>query len=411
MPILLTDLPNELIEAIVAALCGDLDASPGTLASGINPGHGCLSCDRTRLAALNALCRTSRLFYEISLPHLYHRVSPGSNCRMLLRTLVTRPDLAQHVRSLCWVGMGCYRPLAAIREELQNDKAVVGAFVDRMEEFLATLPPEVRREFEGNAERELGLFLRHYTNIPLDIAITFLPNIETLIAELDQAPIFLFCSPGMLPRLRQLYLSYSDVRGVLRMWMILRLLEATRDSLETVVLQMCDTKIQPYLFPFRWDAYDDQFEALDVPEEPTKLGYFKFTVPNVTRLAIRDWILDHRVLRLMFATFPNIAHLHFQIVGPRCLGRNDRCLQNPLHWIAAVFRSPDCVPKLRCFVLEVEETFDTWEKWWNESTSRSLIEAMENRGVEFEFRHPKPRLKRVVPGRLRLMSRSERGEA
>jgi hypothetical protein len=95
MPLSLLDLPTETIMMVLDALCMHC-LDPG-LHSPCGEGDRGISL-YIRQAALLALARTSRQLNVLATPHLYHE--PVGKTTLLMRTLVERPDLALHVRSI-----------------------------------------------------------------------------------------------------------------------------------------------------------------------------------------------------------------------------------------------------------------------------------------------------------------------
>ncbi|KAK4042864.1 hypothetical protein C8A01DRAFT_13605 [Parachaetomium inaequale] len=93
-----SNLPDELIGAIVQRLC--LSCTPREE----DPSCSCEDTnqrDRGRVAALAALCQTSRQLNSLATVHLYHHPLCTRRAAVLAQTLVARKDLARHVKHLC----------------------------------------------------------------------------------------------------------------------------------------------------------------------------------------------------------------------------------------------------------------------------------------------------------------------
>ncbi|KAK0642140.1 hypothetical protein B0T16DRAFT_225442 [Cercophora newfieldiana] len=97
----LSQLPVEILLAICAQLCHHC-SEPDTRDLSPTREH---SEKRLHLAALASLCRTSKAFYEIASPYLYHfvyhhRDDSGKLLPSLIRTVIQRPDLASLIQHI-----------------------------------------------------------------------------------------------------------------------------------------------------------------------------------------------------------------------------------------------------------------------------------------------------------------------
>ncbi|KAL2115431.1 hypothetical protein VTJ04DRAFT_9686 [Mycothermus thermophilus] len=324
MPVLLTNLPDELLEAIVAALCGTHSDYPIDIPGCTYRTYGrCPPCDEARYVGLKSLCLTSRRFYNIAHSHIYHHVSLSNDWWNPLRKFATQPALARSVRSLCWANVN-NNPVSngVIYKDIQRDKRLV-----------------------------LSLY--------------------AVLKKYDPR-IAMRCYKGLFA--------------------------AARDSLETVVLDMCCIKTR--ICPFRWLEYKTEGRGQVEWEsgwQEDKEGH-EITLTRVTHLTIVNWILESGPLCGLLASFPNVTHMHIRILGPAIPERVPspripeerfwRYMQEPLPRITAIFRSLDRAPKLQSLVLEVGATFNGWIRWWNETDAREFETEMEARGVRVEFRHP-----------------------
>src|SRR5690349_11335034 len=95
-----SDLPVELIEEIVGGLC--IACTPIETRCCYNSSCNCAEmgpADLARISALASLCLTSHHLNNIATQHLYHHVH-GQQWWLLARTLLSRKDLAQLIRSI-----------------------------------------------------------------------------------------------------------------------------------------------------------------------------------------------------------------------------------------------------------------------------------------------------------------------
>jgi hypothetical protein len=406
MPVLLTHLPNELLEAIVAALCGThsdypIDI-PGCTDRTYGPGctdrtYGrCPPCDEARYVGLKSLCLTSRRFYNIAHLHIYHHVSLSNDWWNPLRKFATQPDLARSVRSLCWANVN-NNPVSngVIYKDIQRNKRLVHSLYAVLKKY------GTRWSLSKSKRDALRPFISPRSGLTIELLTALLPNLETLVAEVHPRTGFQFCTPGSLPRLRRIHLRcYSvdkiDPRIAMRCYK--GLFAAARDSLETVVLDMCCVKTR--ICPFRWLEYKTEGRGQVEREsgwQEDEEGH-EITLTRVTHLTIVNWILESGPLCGLLASFPNVTHMHITILGPAIPERIPspripeerfwRYMQEPLPRITAIFRSLDRAPKLQSLVLEVGATFNGWIRWWNETDAREFETEMEARGVRVQFRHP-----------------------
>ncbi len=160
--------------------------------------------------ALLQLTRTCKLLSTVATPHLYHRPLT-SRWWLLARTLVARPDLALHVRSL-----------------LDNEKVRERPFAGR--EPPEAFPAEVLRRFPDSAlaratDEERDAIVD--TRVPWQVQTSWCDSSETLdmlvslctaVREIDARTrtfntpnMFIWSAPGSLPELKHLTLRHLSL--------------------------------------------------------------------------------------------------------------------------------------------------------------------------------------------------------
>ncbi|KAL2264721.1 hypothetical protein VTJ83DRAFT_7231 [Remersonia thermophila] len=198
----INDLPNELLDAILRELS-------------LGHAHG----------TLKSLCLASRRLHSVAIPHLYRHLVVPTKWLHLARTLVARPDLAAHGRSLhtrCLYGYYRERRIKEEDKDTIHDPRLRAAFLKRRRVYLAGLPKSYQCYSDDDGDDPyahptrsnqwdlvtFGILLDGDHNLPLDLITSLLPNLETIDAWIDGGAAFRFCTPGSLPRLRRVLLNY-----------------------------------------------------------------------------------------------------------------------------------------------------------------------------------------------------------
>ncbi|KAL2269213.1 hypothetical protein VTJ83DRAFT_4059 [Remersonia thermophila] len=421
----LYDLPNELLEAIVAAICRDrnpdldrstcLDRNSCDCPPAPPLGQNAPPCHRRLKATLTALCLTSRRLSAVATRHLYHHLEQPYLWMKLVPTLATRPDLARHVRSLRWVNAGA-RFINGSDYGFSGDNAIlVELFEKRRAQYLAACPSY--GETRDQAAREVTfeqLFFRD-SDLVLSLIASMLPNLEALAIHPAGSQDLRFNKPGSLPRLRHLHLGAC-------FWMTdaERVFAAAGHNLETVVLEMeyyyesssGRERLQIYAPEMETgpqlqgeEGAEEGAQELEDQPAPRHVEGFgvDFAVPSVTHLTVRDSELHPDLMVDFFVAFPHLTHLHFRLGGPSGLSWTDSWEEHvqeyeqekpALSEIVSLFRSrkPKGFPRLRSFVLEItgNPTDWDWKRWWDVKEARKLRREMEERGVNFEVWAPMP---------------------
>ncbi|KAL1844202.1 hypothetical protein VTJ49DRAFT_3858 [Mycothermus thermophilus] len=404
----LHDLPTETLDTIVATICRDrnsdlsaltcTDRSPCDCPPVPPPGQNLPPCHRRRRTALWSLCLTSRRLYAVAVPHLYHHLEQPYHFywSLLARTLAERPDLGRHTRSLRWNGDYVDPVPSDLWTDFWHETALVDFFSNRRDEYLVTCPDEQYCRGPGevreaaNSEVTFSTLLGGDESLVLALITSMLPNLEMLVAKHSNDNIgFRFSKPGSLPRLRYLHLQgrkYLDIPAAKRVFI------AARDTLDTVVLEMCPLLSDEELEHIRSRENQEESEDND-SEEPEEEGGeeqgegegeveeanqelqdflathrvdnagYHIIIPRVTHLTITDCALDIIDLWKIFITFPNVAHFHFKLAGPQPSSFDWNCYETAVReheqappWeLVAFFRSrnPKCAPRLQSFILEI----------------------------------------------------------
>lgn len=149
--------------------------------------------ERRDIVTLAALCLTSKHINAFATPHLYHRPT----CRqwpLLARTLLSRPDLAGHVRHLC----------------LRDWISVYFALPD------PTFPVEVAEYWDGKVDYHVeagpgaAAECLEADNIELSLVLPLCPNIEELDVPLGYGDALCFSDAGPMRKLRTVVAAYDD---------------------------------------------------------------------------------------------------------------------------------------------------------------------------------------------------------
>ncbi|KAL2121434.1 hypothetical protein VTJ04DRAFT_5461 [Mycothermus thermophilus] len=399
MPFPLNHLLPELLEHIVAQICRGHGDPSSPIPTCIDPGHGCLPCDVERRAALRSLCLTSRRLYHVSLPHLYHHLAPNNRGQwwFLARTLAERPDLARYGRSLCFK-----RHEAADENgqaELWARPAIVRHFSKCKNEYFASLPETLDAELKRSEMVRVSYYNLPYAahHLASDLLVSLLPNLETLAVVLRKNLAFRFCSRGSLPRLRHVRLKHSTGWFSFYMTNVLRVFAAGRETLETVVIQMCDPilpqtpggpeqEAERESHPESGGEEEEEGEEEDdVEPDGSSVTHRHLSnlrtlhLPQVWSLSISNHAVNISMLAVMFTSFPNITHLRFAISGTRT------AIRTTASSLTEILRLPNAAPALESLTLVLWVMPTQWEAWWDENKAKEFLAVMDGRGIKVEF--------------------------
>ncbi|KAH7118629.1 hypothetical protein B0J13DRAFT_196476 [Dactylonectria estremocensis] len=190
----LMKLPNETLEALCWCLCSHcFDRGNDSNLPGIK--------------ALSALSKTCRRLRDIAQPVLFHYFDPSSeNPVPLLRNLLARPDLAANIQEACigeWdIGMGLSS------EDIKFCESTMAMF-----SHPDGSPFNVSASWFSTEYVVPGhdiLFVSQPEVALAAIAMTLMPNVQTLELEVGYHWRFPFCLPGSLPHLTKLDFRHGD---------------------------------------------------------------------------------------------------------------------------------------------------------------------------------------------------------
>lgn len=155
-----------------------------------------------RIATLSAMTKTCTALRHIAQPYMYHypRIRGPAVYKLLLRTLVERPDLGQYINELSAFEMDCSR--IEFISKFERDR------VDRERQILGHIKECDR--YHDPPSRGKRVKVKYNANLLLTtILLPFGANLQTLHLEVDKNCNFSH-KPGSLPRLKELVVKYSD---------------------------------------------------------------------------------------------------------------------------------------------------------------------------------------------------------
>ncbi|KAL1837884.1 hypothetical protein VTJ49DRAFT_3288 [Mycothermus thermophilus] len=428
----LSTLPIELLDAIVTVICRERTNYDGnvTIPRCV---HACCSLpalppappgesqqdsaqrveewNYQRQFALASLCLTSRRLHSVALPHLYHHPKPTAKWWLLVRTLVARPDLAAHARSLEFhvpERLSLKREVDQKQEQAARDPLLRAAFLKRRRAYLATLhrgPTVCRtdrrmrslhhrdlesRRYESEVVNLETLFWPPmsfeygYHHLPWDLLLSLLPNLEVLTASIGWAPAFRFCKPGSLPHLQHIDLSYRGEccwdSNAMRLDWAVRLFRAAGDRLESVDLRrfgkcgpLTRAPHPPQQQEEEEEEEEDDYKDEENDEEKADQGLL--ILPHVTRVTYRESCMFSEPLKNVISAFPNATHLELSY----CRYRYEVEEHLELDHISSVLR--DHAPRLQFFRFDAR-TYQNWEE--GEEQVKSFLEDLKARGIKCE---------------------------
>jgi len=237
------------------------------------------------LSTLWSLCLTSRHFNDIATRHLYHcpfGAHDADTWWLLARTLISRPDIAAHVRELHLHKFHELEEPAPPREI--SDLFASGLLVRNGHS--GRTPPSASDEQRWTLPR----LMRGEPASCIDLMINVCPNLETLEATVDifddakwyYIPLFTFCQPQSMPALRNLTIIPKKIRDGMSFDYILDLLKAA-----------------PYLASICCSGL-------------TSCDGLGFELCHVTSLDLKSSAIDDDSLADIFRSFPNLETFSYQ---------------------------------------------------------------------------------------------------
>lgn len=334
------DLPLELVEGIVAALC--VECAPAEerccFDSSCYCGDDHVKVNAERISSLASLCLTSRSLNSVATRHLYHRL-PCKKWWLLARTLIARWDLAQLAKGMRFGNHG-----VVSKEDCPPE--VLAYFEEEREAYLDGLPEGVRDEaLDRLNENDL------YTgngNIELDIMTSLCPNLETLHATVGYFDVFRFCTLYSMKKLHSIALSHADTELGMHLGNFALLFEAA-PNITNIIFHML-----------------------------ASAGDLGFTLDKVTNLDLKWSTIGSESLVNVLSAFPNLETFRYGMGG---------ALVGYDQFTAAEARDAFLVhaPNLKSVCLDAENN-DQYDEEWDEAGMGELGQVLEQRGVRFEFR-------------------------
>ncbi|KAK5662260.1 hypothetical protein OQA88_8165 [Cercophora sp. LCS_1] len=217
----LKDLPNELVVRTAESLCTHCTSPAGTRLCpddclDVSPHCGSRSTNPQEIvkassAALSALRLVSRRFREIATRILYHR--PSTSKRWLLaRTLINRPDLALHVKSLVF-------------PEAFTDPADVASIPDEVKEYYRAKISEYANSLDGpdgfinelarrwGGSDSFNVLVEGNDFYHVTLLASLCANVEVVEAVAGSVEGFHFSAPGSLMKPHTLGMCHHDTEG------------------------------------------------------------------------------------------------------------------------------------------------------------------------------------------------------
>lgn len=311
------------------------------------------------LSTLWSLCLTSRQLNDIATRHLYHRpfgAHYADTWWLFASTLISRPDMAAHVKEL---HLDEFHDLEgpALPEEI-SDSFVSDLLVSNGRSGNA--PPPASDEQRWTLTRLRG----HEEASCADLMVSLCPNLETFEAAIDifddvlwqYIPLFRSCQPRSMPALRNLTIFPKKTRGGMSFGCIWKLLKAA-PNLTTICcsdLASCDG-----------------------------LG---FEMRHVTSLDLRSSAIDDDSLANVFRSFPNLETFAYQ--------------SGPEHGEIPFFPwqiegTLQFAPKLKKLTLDLAEDEMLWDfedvQEFTDENWEDLEKVLNQRGIAFHYKRCKSR--------------------
>jgi hypothetical protein len=349
------NLPMEIVEQVFDELCihhiQHLRDHSLEAASSLAPYKNLLekrTAEASCIAALGALCQTSKQFQELATWRLYHTLDGrtiSSKWWLVARTLSTRKDLAGLVRHLM------LHDLTAPKVPLPVE---VTAYFAEQVATARTIDPDMVFTEDSLAEEDAACFDgNNMYGAHLAIMTGLCPNLETLdIETLGRTTAFAFCQPASMPSLRSIRVFYYDTEGGYDLSTVEPLLLAAPNlSLLCCETTGCESEL------------------------PSGLK-----LEHLTTLKLQQCIMDAGDFAHILRLCPNLQVLVYD-GGGACQGYEQFTPQEAAEAVLAL------TPKLRSFSLDLCEWADTGLD--EDFDEEDMIEAKEmleeRRGIECKF--------------------------
>lgn len=374
---LFKDLPFEVVVRIAETLCLHCTAPPlcacasrcnHTLRDYISfTGISIEEARVARIRALGALCLTSRHLRDAAVPHLYH-CPYAQRWPFLVRTLLRRPDLARHVKTL-------HLPDRPGKTHALPPQ-VAHYFRTQVATYLATLPDEASRSdflygladdarniLDGDSGRngddiDGGLGDRDGLEgvDEFSLVASLCPRVE-LVKAVDACgtgPLFIFgdgaspvSSVGGLPYLHTVELAHWDDEGGVSLSQLVPLFKAA-----------------PNLRVLRCYSLSDEGNG----------GELGVTMEKMREVELLNSAMSAEALRLLLGACPRLEVFKYQ-AGGALVG------DEQFHPGEARDLVLEHGRRLKKVVLD---SIDLWEEWWEEDT-QEVVQLFRAKGVEFQI--------------------------
>lgn len=358
-------LPFELVDGIVRSFC--LHCCPPSRVRCTCSHSGCVAinsphCDssqyhsngsltiahKTNSQALGALSRTSRRLHDAAARTLYHRPNT-KKWWLLARTLINRPDLAQHVKELCF-------PEGLDMPEGESDvpPEVLAYRNAQRRAYAASLPEGERGEFASEATAN-ALFTEEDSEQAISLLTSLCRGAETIEAVVGYGNYFPYCAPGSLPALHTVELAHCDTEYGISLYQLQPLLKAA-----------------PNLRALRCRSVsEDEYEE--------DLGV---TLDRVTVVDFQCSAIHASALRAVLQACPRVETFLYS-AGGATTGFEQF---NPSE--ARDLLLEHC-QNLKTVVLDLRfvDGGAEWDEWdeWDEEEKGEAVDAFKERGVDFQI--------------------------
>ncbi|VUC20106.1 unnamed protein product [Clonostachys rosea] len=260
----LLDLSPEILVQILEELClhcsGVVDSTDTQ-----SLGRCDLQVAKASQGALAALSRSCRVLRNVAQPYLYHYIAPGEKPRLLARTLMQRPALAQLVEELAITALDCDRYNQLFLEENQE-----------------MLEMQVRTDdFDKDAYRQdrvMGMFMLKYT-----------PKLRKLFVLTDSLMPVMRYPHGTLSCLTNLRAKCDDIGSGFCLSVLAGIMEAA-PNLKTLTV--------------------NNITQVDLEER-------EIFSQSVTEVNIAEAAISSEEFEMIIRGFPNLQVLRFETGGDR----------------------------------------------------------------------------------------------
>jgi hypothetical protein len=332
---LFSNLPAELLEAIVAGLCIECRGGEERCCFSYNCCTNTHPDDVKRISALASLCLTSRKLNSVATRHLYHHLD-GRRWWLTARTLLARKDLAQLTKSI----RTCFHPGI---DQVDCSPEVLAYFHSHRRAYLDR---SIEDGYYSNLKDEE--LYNADQNIPFDLLTSLCRHLETLQSFIGGFETFYFCTPQSHPRLRFIALSYGDTEYGFNLKHVAPLLGAA-PNLTTALFNMASS-----------------------------CSWLDMTLPNLTSLEFQSSTFNGPSLVNILSACPNLETFRYEM-GGALVGYEQFSISEARD---AFFAH---APRLKKLSLEAGDN-DHCDEDWEDDEAEEFGRLLKERGVEFEYK-------------------------